>query len=241
MKINIFKTHKESSKAAAKVIANIIKEKPNAILGLATGSSPIMMYEELISQYSKKEISFKNITTFNLDEYIGLDQSHPKSYRYFMNQTFFNHIDINKENTFVPSGVGDVKKTSQKYEGMLIKNPIDIQVLGIGTNAHIGFNEPGSSFDSLTREVELTPQTIEANKRFFNSPSQVPKTAISMGIASIFRAKKIILIASGKNKAQAIKDTVEAHPNPKIPSSILQNHPDVELFIDQEAASLLKK
>ena len=241
MKINIFKTHKESSTAAAKVISNIIKEKPNAILGLATGSSPIMMYEELISQYFKKEISFKNITTFNLDEYIGLDEDHPKSYRYFMNQTFFNHIDINKENTFVPSGIGDVKKTSQKYEEMLIKNPIDIQVLGIGTNAHIGFNEPGSSFDSLTREVELTPQTIEANKRFFNSPSQVPKTAISMGIASIFRAKKIILIASGKNKAQAIKDTIESNPNPQIPSSILQNHRNVELFVDQEAASLLKK
>ncbi len=240
MKINIFKTHQESSRAAAKLIKELINKKPNANLGLATGSSPILMYEALIEFYKNKELSFSDVKTFNLDEYCGLQPNHPKSYHFFMNDTFFNHIDINKSNTYIPSGIGNINENSSKYEKLLDENPIDLQVLGIGTNAHIGFNEPGSEFDTITREVYLTKETIETNSRFFNSTDKVPKTAISMGIGTILKAKKIILIAFGKNKAQAIKDTVEGNIGTYIPSSSLQNHPDVELFIDEGAAHFIK-
>ena len=199
------------------------------------------MYEALIEFYKNKELSFSDVKTFNLDEYCGLKPDHPKSYRFFMNDIFFNHIDINKNNTYIPSGIGNINENSSEYEKLLDENPIDLQVLGIGTNAHIGFNEPDSSFDSITRKVNLTKETIKVNTRFFNSADEVPKTAISMGIATILKAKKIILIASGKNKAHAIKGTVEGNINTDIPSSSLQNHSNVELFLDEDAASFLKK
>ncbi len=240
MKVNVFQTHEESSKAAALIIAQIIKDKSNAVLGLATGSSPILIYEELIRLNKEGEISFRNIKTFNLDEYCGLSPEHKKSYRYFMNKNFFNKLDIDIKNTSVPSGNGNIEENALSYEKLLSENTIDVQILGIGTNAHIGFNEPLSPFDSSTREVQLAKETIKANQRFFVSESDVPKKAISMGIGSILKARKIILIAFGKNKAKAIKDTVEGRPTEMVPASALQSHADVEIFLDKEAASLLK-
>lgn len=238
MKIIKVKDYKEMSLKASMLVAEAIKQNPEITLGLATGSTPEGMYENLIDN---KSINWEGVSTFNLDEYIGLKPNHELSYHHYMNEKLFDHIDIQKVKTYVPNGINNPEEESKIYEEFIASvGGIDLQILGIGQNGHIAFNEPGSSFTSKTREVKLTKSTIEANARFFESKDEVPKTAISMGIETITRAKKIILLASGLNKAQAIKETVNGPVTEKVPASILQKHKDVVLIADEEALSKTK-
>ncbi len=238
MKIEIVKNHAEMSKRAAEIIANKVLENNKAILGLATGGTPEDTYKLLID----KKLDWTNITTFNLDEYSNIEETHEMSYRFYMNKNLFNHININKDNTHVPSGMADASIEGPKYDE-LIKNAggIDLQLLGLGQNAHIGFNEPGSLENGGTAQVDLTESTINANARYFNSADEVPKTAISMGIGSIMKAKEILLIASGESKAQAIKDLIEGDITTDVPASFLQKHANATILIDEAAAKLLNK
>jgi|SRR5690554_2281832 len=242
MKVYIYETKEELFKDLAKKYVNEITKNPKINLGLATGSTPIPLYEELIKDHKENKTSYKDVKTFNLDEYIGLPEGHEQSYRTFMNNIFFNHIDINLENTNIPSGsVKDLAMEAFRYDKLLEKNQIDIQLLGIGTNAHIGFNEPGSKFDSNTIVVDLAQETRDANVRFFDNMDEVPTTAITMGIGSILKAKKIILVATGDSKAEAIKNTIEGPITTDVPASILQAHENVEIYLDKGASKLLSK
>lgn len=242
MKVIITKNYEEMSKVAGDILAEQIKNNPESVLGLATGSTPIGLYKHLIELNKKGIISFKTINTVNLDEYVGLEPTHDQSYRYFMNTNLFDHVDIDKNNTNVPSGIAkDFDAECERYENV-IKNlgGIDIQLLGIGNNGHIGFNEPDDHFAKLTHVTGLTKSTIEANARFFEKENDVPTKAISMGIKTIFGAKKILLVASGESKAQTIFDTVNGEITPNVPASILQLHSDVTIVCDEAAAKLLK-
>ena len=239
MKIIKVKDYQAMSDVASDIFIDLITKNPKAILGLATGSTPVGLYKNLIAAVKNKSISFKGIVTFNLDEYVGIPRSHSQSYFTFMNEQLFNHIDINKENTHVPNSENEPEKECQEYHDMLMKNRVDLQVLGIGSNGHIAFNEPGTSFDSVTQIVKLTENTRNDNKRFFASLEEVPTHSITMGIKDIMNAKKIVLLASGKNKAKAIFDTIKGPVTEKVPASILQKHKDVVIIIDEEAASLL--
>lgn len=229
------------SKLIAEEFIKVVLLKPNAVLGLATGTSPIQVYEEMAKANKEGRVSFAKCTTFNLDEYVGLEGTHDQSYRYFMNKYLFNNIDIDKKNTNVLLGVGDYKKFMSEYDNMIAKaGGIDIQILGIGSDGHIAFNEPGTSFDSLTHETELTEQTIKDNSRLFNDVSEVPTRAVTMGLKSIMNAKKIVLIATGKNKAKAVYGLIKGPINESMPCSILQKHNDVTVFVDEDAYSLCK-
>lgn len=240
MKLVVCKDQNEANKVAGDMMVETVKENPEAILGLATGSTPVGMYNYMIEEHKENGTSYKNVSTVNLDEYIGLEPTHEQSYRHFMNETLFKGLDINLENTYVPSGMGDGEANAVAYEETLAElGPVDIQVLGIGTNGHIAFNEPGTSFDLGSHVTNLVPETIEANSRFFDSIDDVPKTAITMGIKSILRAKKIILLAFGENKAEAIKGTFEDEISTDLPATALRNHPDVTIITDEAAASLL--
>lgn len=228
------------AEAAAKGYASYIKNKPNAVLGLATGSTPEDLYAELIKLNRSGEISFKNITTFNLDEYAGLQTNHPQSYRYFMQDKLFNHIDINPMNTYVPDAFNTSNDDMLAYDRAISDaGGIDLQLLGIGVNGHIAFNEPGTPFNSLTHLVQLTEETRQVNARFFNSINEVPTHAICMGIRTIMNAQNIILIATGANKAEAVKNTVYGPVTPDCPASVLQLHPNFTIFADEDAARLL--
>ena len=227
----------EIDKIVANKIAKLIKNKPNAVLGLATGSTPLGVYQNLINLNKKGKVSFKNVSTFNLDEYVGIDETHNQSYRYFMNKNLFDEIDIDKNNTHFPNN-----KTSNPEvydEQIKIAGGIDFQVLGIGSNGHIAFNEPNTPFDSLTHIVKLTESTIKDNSRFFNSIDEVPTHAVSMGLKSIIGASEIVLIATGKNKAKAIQELFEKNPNESLPASILKSHPNVTIYCDEDAGSLI--
>ncbi|AEM78550.1 MULTISPECIES: glucosamine-6-phosphate deaminase [Thermoanaerobacter] len=241
MKVIITVNYDEMSKKAAEIVKKQIKEKHNTVLGLATGSTPLGMYKHLIEMYKRGEIDFSNVITFNLDEYIGLSPDHPQSYHYFMFHNFFNHINIKKENVHIPNGIAeDLEEECRKYEEEIEKaGGIDLQILGIGVNGHIGFNEPEESIETKTHVVTLTEDTINANKRFFKSAEEVPRKAITMGLGSIMKAKKIVLLASGKNKAEAIKETIKGQLTTKVPATVLALHPDVIIIIDKEAASLI--
>lgn len=241
MKIEICKDYEEVSCLAADYVANEIKNNSQIVLGLATGATPIGVYKELIKKYNNNEVSFKNVSTFNLDEYIGVAKDSSHSYYTFMHEMLFNHIDVKEENINIPDGnAKDFGVYADEFESRIKEfGGIDLQILGIGKNAHIGFNEPTDVFSKQTSVVKLAQSTIDANSRFFESIDDVPKTAISMGIGTIFAAKKIILLATGKSKAEAIRDTVKGDIKPQVPSSILQLHRDVTLIIDEEAASLL--
>ena len=239
MKVIVGSEEKISALIAEDFI-NVIKAKPNAVLGLATGTSPLKVYADLIEANREGRVSFKDITTFNLDEYVGLEGTHPQSYRYFMNDNLFNHIDIDKKRTNVLLGVGDYESFMKKYDGMIEDaGGIDIQILGIGSDGHIAFNEPGTPFDSLTHETPLTEQTIVDNSRLFNDISEVPTRAVTMGLKSIMNARKIVLIATGKNKAKAVWGMIKGPKTVDCPASVLQDHPDVVVCLDKEAASLL--
>lgn len=243
MRILVCKNYDEMSKKAAQIIASQVTLKPDSVLGLATGSTPIGMYKNLVKMYNDNELDFSDVKTFNLDEYYQLPRDNDQSYYYFMHENLFNHINIKEENVNIPNGMNeDVKAECEKYD-TAIKNigGVDIQVLGIGHNAHIGFNEPASIFEKGTNLVDLKESTIQANARFFESIDDVPKKAVTMGIGSIFTAKKIMLMASGEGKAEAIYNTVHGNITPEVPSSILQLHEDVVLILDEEAASKLNK
>ncbi|SEN63793.1 glucosamine-6-phosphate deaminase [Peptostreptococcus russellii] len=241
MKIYVCKNYEKMSALAANYVAAQVLMKPESVLGLATGSTPIGMYEELVDKYQNEGISFKDVTTFNLDEYINLPKENENSYYTFMHDNLFDKIDVKEENINIPDGnVEDFETYSKEFENKIKEcGGIDIQVLGIGNNAHIGFNEPDDHFSNTTGVVKLTESTILANSRFFDSEEEVPKKAISMGIGTIVRTKKILLLASGKGKAEAIYKTVCGPVKPEVPASILQFHNDVVVIIDEEAASLL--
>ena len=242
-KIELIQTnnYEDMSQKGAEIFIEFLKKKPNAVLGLATGSTPLGLYKILIEKNKSKEISFKDVITFNLDEYCDIPKNHEQSYFTYMNQNLFDHIDINKSNTYLPNGEGDSKLNSEKYENELNKVKIDIQLLGIGSNGHIGFNEPGTDFDIGVHEVNLTQNTIKDNARFFeNDINKVPKKAITMGIKNILNAETIVLMASGKNKANAIKNIMSGVVDKKIPATALNLHKGkVYVIVDKEAASML--
>lgn len=241
MQIQIFQDKESLHRAVAQLFIEAVQAKPNIVLGLATGSSPLETYENMIRDHKVNGTDYSKVVTFNLDEYIGLEGSHTQSYRYFMNTSLFNGLNIPLGQTNVPSGTGDVNETCKAYEAQIAKyGGIDLQLLGIGTNGHIGFNEPGTPFDTRTHVTDLTQETIDGNSRFFENVESVPKKAVTMGIQSIMDAKKIALIAYGSKKAAAIRDMVNGPVRESMPASILQNHPDVNLFLDEEAAALLK-
>lgn len=243
MKLIVVNNYEELSKVAAKEFSKIIKEKENAVLGLATGGSPVGMYKELIRMYEQKELNFSKITTVNLDEYIGLNPEHNQSYRYFMNNNLFNHINIDKSNTFVPNGLAeDLEAQCKEYDQKIAElGGIDIQLLGVGNNGHIAFNEPNSELSSGTHIISLTDNTIEANARFFDNIDDVPRKAITMGVGGIMKAKKIILIASGESKAEAIKGIFSGKITTANPATMLQMHRDVTVIVDEAAAKLINK
>jgi len=215
--------------------------KPESVVGLATGGTPVGFYSELIKIHKDGKFSFKEVKTFNLDEYYGLDKDNTQSYHYYMMDNLFKHIDINIENVNIPNGMAeDIEVECKAYEAKIKSaGGIDIQVLGIGTNGHIGFNEPDVKFEAITHLVKLDEETIEANSRFFNSIEEVPKSAISMGIKTIMHAKKIVLLASGSEKAKVIERMINGDITPDLPASILQLHPDVTLILDKDAAAEL--
>ena len=240
MKVIIVKDYDAMSDMAAEIIANKIKEKNNAILGLATGSSPIGTYQRLVKKYENGEISFKNITTYNLDEYCGIDRTHPQSYYYFMHDNLFNHVDIKEENVHLPVANGkDLNACAKEYNDALNKVHIDLQLLGIGNNGHIGFNEPDEVFSFKTHKVELTESTIKANSRLFENIEDVPKFAYTMGVGEIMAAKSVLILASGKAKAPIIKELLTGEVKPSVPASILKFHPNCILIADEEALSEL--
>ena len=228
-------------KCAADVVTEILKSKKNAVLGLATGSSPIEMYKELIRRCSAGEISFKDVKTVNLDEYVGLSPEHDQSYAYFMSDNLFNHVDIDKKNTNLPSGLAsDPEAECKRYDAVVDSmGGVDLQVLGIGNNGHIGFNEPSDHFTYGTNCVELTASTIDANSRFFASRDLVPTKAITMGIGQIMKAKKILLIANGKGKAEILEKALFGEVTPAVPASILRFAQDVVVCADAEALSVI--
>lgn len=240
MKIIVTKNYEEASDKMFEEMKEFLV--PGKVLGLATGSSPLGLYARMVEDHEKNGTSYKDIKTFNLDEYVGLPITHPESYYAFMHTNLFNHIDIPEENTHVPSGLGeDLEGQAKKYDDMILENPVDIQVLGIGSDGHIAFNEPGTPFDSITHVTDLLEPTIKDNARFFDyDMNKVPHQAVTQGIATIMRAKKIILIATGENKAQAVKAMVEGPIDVNCPASILQKHDNTVIVIDEAAASLLK-
>ena len=230
------KTYDELSKKAAQIIASQIIMKPNCVLGLATGSSPVGTYKELIKMNKNGELDFSTVTSVNLDEYVGLDGTHDQSYRYFMNTNLFDHVNIDKANTFVPNGCAeDMDKECEAYdERIKAYGGIDLQLLGIGLDGHIGFNEPDDVFVKNTHVVDLDESTIEANARFFESINDVPRKAVTMGMGGIMNAKKILLVANGANKKEILEKAFFGPITPEIPASILQLHPDVTVIYSEK-------
>ena len=231
------KDYYDVSRKAANIMSAQIIMKPRAVLGLATGSTPVGMYKQLIEWYKKGDLDFSQITSVNLDEYKGLSGENDQSYRYFMNTNLFDHVNIDKTKTYVPNGLEeDSEKACADYNEIIRSvGGIDMQLLGIGGNGHIGFNEPGAAFEKETHCVDLTESTIKANARFFESMDDVPKQAYTMGILPIVQAKKVIMIANGKNKADIIKKAFTGPVTPEVPASILQMHNDVTLVGDEAA------
>ncbi len=243
MRVIIRKTYQEMSREAANLVRKRLLQKNNLVLGLATGSTPLGLYQELIRMHREEGLSFKNVHTFNLDEYFGLLPSHPQSYRYFMDANLFNHIDIDKKNTHVPDGTAaDIDAFCFQYEEAIRRaGGIDLQVLGIGGDGHIGFNEPGSSLASRTRMVALDEQTISDNARFFERKEDVPRFAITMGVGTVLEAREIILLANGEKKARVIQLALEGPVTSLISATALQFHQRVTVFLDEAAAGALQR
>ena len=240
MKVIITENYEEMSRVAADILIGIVKNNPKAVLGLATGSSPIGTYQNMAKDYRENGTSYKEVSSVNLDEYVGLTADHDQSYAYFMRTNLFDHIDIDLGNTNLPSGSAkDLQKECDRYNALLESYKQDVQVLGLGSNGHIGFNEPGTPFDSVTHLVDLTENTIKDNSRLFASIDEVPRQALSMGIKNIMNAKSILVVVSGKNKAAAVKGMIKGEITPDLPASVLQLHPFVTVVCDKEAASLL--
>ncbi len=240
MKIIKLKDYEAVSQRASEFIIEQIKHKPNTTLGLATGSTPVRLYEKLIEAYEHKEISFKDVKSYNLDEYIGINRNHPQSYYQYMHKHLFSKIDMKDEHIYIPNNdIDQLEENAKKYNNALNKSFIDLQILGIGSNGHIGFNEPGTPFGKETFIVELDEQTRKDNMRFFNSLSEVPKYAITMGIKNIMRSKCIILMASGIEKADVIYEMIHGSVTEDLPASVLQLHPNVIVIVDEQAGSKL--
>lgn len=239
MRIIKVKNYEEISKKTANLIMAQVNLKPNSVLGLATGGSPVGTYEKIVEAYRQGEVDFSEVTTINLDEYRGISRTHEQSYWYFMHDNLFNHVNVRENHIFVPNGENpDSDAVCREYDEIIKKfGGIDMQLLGIGLDGHIGFNEPDSHFEPDTHCVDLTESTIEANMRFFNSKDEVPKQAYTMGIKPIMQAKKVVMIANGKNKAEIIKKAFAGPITPEVPASILQMHPDFTLIADEEALS----
>ncbi len=244
-RVMVLDNYEEMSKAAAEIVINTIKNKERTVLGMATGSTPLGLYGNLVQGYKQGKVDFSNTVSFNLDEYVGLDSGHSQSYNYYMRENLFSLVNIEHDHVNIPHGFSensdkDCNEDCINYETKIQQSGgIDLQILGIGNNGHIGFNEPGTSFDSITRKVKLADETIKANARFFDDESDVPKYAISMGIKSIMRARKIILLASGIEKAHAIEKTVKGSITNMVPASILQLHPEVIYIVDKDAGKNL--
>ena len=242
MEVTICSNYEEMSKSAAAVVAGIVKNKPDAVLGLATGSTPLGLYKELIRMHNEEKLDFSHVTTFNLDEYVGLPPDHEQSYHYFMQENLFKHINVDPKNVYVPSGTTDNNQAFCRWYEQRIEQAggIDVQVLGIGSDGHIAFNEPGSSLASRTRLKTLARQTIEDNARFFDKAEDVPIYAITMGVGTILEAKKLIMLASGAGKATCVAAALEGPVCSMCTGSALQLHPDSEVFLDTEAAGKLQ-
>lgn len=242
MRIIKTKNYDEMSKKAANIMASVILLKPNCVLGLATGSSPIGTYKNLVDMYNRGELDFSQVKSVNLDEYKGLPKDNSQSYYYFMHDNLFSKVNINLNNTHLPNGMErNSTKACSEYDKVIDSmNGVDLQLLGLGHDGHIGFNEPNKFFDKKTHCVKLTKMTIEANKRFFDSIDDVPKQAYTMGIGTIMAAKMVLMVVSGKDKAQILKDAFFGPVTPKVPASILQFHPNFILVADEDALSLVE-
>ena len=242
MEVVIKTDYDAMSQAAAQVVVDVLNAKPNAVLGMATGSTPLGLYQELVRLYKAAEIDFSRVTTFNLDEYVGLPVTHPQSYHHFMRENFFQHVNIPAHNINIPSGTtSNYQAFCEWYEERIKEcGGIDLQILGIGADGHIAFNEPTSSLSSRTRLKTLAKQTIDDNARFFSTPESVPIYAITMGVGTILEARQIILLASGTTKARAIAQTVEGPVTSMVTASALQMHRDVTVFVDAKAAAELQ-
>ena len=240
MKVIVLKTPEEIAKEVAKIFTDEVKANPTCVLGLATGATPIPTYQEIIKTHKAEGVSFKGVRTYNLDEYCNLPKNDKNSYYTFMHEQLFNGLDILEENVhFLDGNAEDADAECKRYDAEIVAaGGIDIQLLGIGNNAHIGFNEPADEFTDGSFRVKLTDSTINANKIYFDE-NPMPGYALTMGVNQIMAAKKIILIATGPKKAEAIKNTVQGKVTPQVPASILQNHDDVIIFLDEAAASLL--
>lgn len=241
MKVVILKDEQQVASYGAQIIRQQLADKPRSVLGLATGSTPLALYQLLIEQCARREISFRETTTFNLDEYLGLSGDHPQSYRFFMNKNLFDHIDIGPTNTHVPNGAAaDPRAAASDYEKKITAaGGIDLQLLGIGRNGHIGFNEPSSSLGSRTRLKTLTARTIADNARFFQNAEFQPHLSITMGIGTILDAINVVLLATGQAKAAAVKNTIEGPVSASCPASALQLHPSMTIVVDEAAAASL--
>jgi len=241
VEVLIFNKDVNASRYAAKMFAKLIRKKPAAVLGLATGSTPCLLYAELRQQHEEEGLDFSRITSFNLDEYVGLDGDHPQSYRYFMQQALFDHINVHPGKVHLPDGKSDdIPANCVDYEkNISAAGGIDLQVLGLGSDGHIGFNEPSSSLASRTRIKTLTRETREDNARFFDSADEVPQHCITMGIGTIMEARQIVLLAFGERKATAVKQVVEGPISAMWPATILQMHPSVVVLLDDAAAASL--
>ncbi len=242
MRIIKVKDYNELSARTAGILAAQINIKPDSVLGLATGGSPVGAYEKLVEMYQRGEVDFSGITTINLDEYRGISKEHEQSYRNFMEENLFRHVNVKTENTYVPDGENpNAEEVCKNYDAIIERSGgIDLQLLGIGLDGHIGFNEPGDFFEPDTHCTDLTASTIEANKRFFERREDVPKQAYTMGIRPIMQAKKVLMIANGKGKAEILKKAFCGKVTPEIPASVLQLHPDFTLVADEEALSAIE-
>lgn len=240
MKVIIAKDYEDMSDKAFEVMAEVVKKNPRAVLGLATGSTPLGLYRRMIEDHEKNGTSYREIRTVNLDEYAGLDYSSDQSYVYFMRENLFDHVDIDLKNTNIENGkAADRQAECDRYNRLLAETQQDIQLLGIGSNGHIAFNEPGTPFGSVTHIVDLTESTIKDNSRLFDSIDEVPRQAFTMGLKNIMNAKKILILANGANKAKAVYGLVKGQVTENVPASVLQLHPDCTLIVDEAAAALI--
>lgn len=243
MEVIVRDSYEAMSALAAEMIADVMRTKPDCVLGLATGSTPAGTYQELVRLHREGGLDFSRVTTFNLDEYVGLPPDHVESYRFFMDDRLFRHINIRPENTHVPDGMAhDLAAQCEAYEARIVRcGGIDLQLLGIGVNGHIAFNEPGSSLGSRTRIKTLDHQTIRDNARFFESPDEVPRYALTMGIGTIMDARRLVLLANSKTKTEAIAKTVEGPITAMVPATIVQLHPKATIITDKPAAKRLTR
>jgi len=243
MRVCVEKNYGQMSRRVAQIVGQTIAANPKAVLGLATGETPEGCYAQLVRMHREEGLDFLLVTTFNLDEYVGLAPSHPQSYHSYMSDKLFNHVNIDKNRTHIPDGLAPrPREFSQAYERLIgSSGGIDLQLLGIGRNGHLGFNEPGSPFDSRTRVVDLSEETRRDNSKFFGSISKVPRQAITIGLATIMEARRIVLLASGINKARAVEHAVKGPVSAEVPASILQRHPDCTFLLDEQAASILSE